>query len=103
MFRPHNTYLPFIHKRKSFEHECELRAVAQTIPGKFGVPALTEEQSCFDRFGDFVPIDLATLVEILYVAPTAPLWFVELVKSVVNQYGFSFLVRPSDLDRDPIF
>jgi hypothetical protein len=103
IFRDNNTGLPFLHKRRSFEHERELRAIAQTIPGKFGVSVLTEEVSCFDRGGDFVPIDLAALVESLYVAPTAPLWFVELVQSVVDQYGFSFPVRRSALDGDPIF
>ena len=35
IFPDHNSYLPFIYKRRSFEHERELRAVAKLFRGSW--------------------------------------------------------------------
>jgi hypothetical protein len=92
-------------KRRSFEHEREIRAVA--MDRSWGnSPRFGPDDEPLTRFangGDHVPVDLAKLISDVYVVPEAQGWFAELVKSVVRRYGFDFPVHQSDLDRDPVF
>ena len=54
--------------------------------------------------GLYVPVDVERLIERVYVAPHAPEWFGELVRSVAELYGFHVArIGPSDLARDPIY
>ena len=84
----HDPYLAFLYKRKSFEHENEIRGMVkkQNVQG-----------------GINIPVELDTLIHRVYVAPNAPTWFSNLVKSVVEQYGFKFDVRQSSLSEEPFF
>jgi hypothetical protein len=90
--------LPF-YKRRSFEHERELRLVCTAHP-YMGDPT---EESCFPQNGDYVPLDIKLLIKDVFVAPQAPGWFAEVVQSVINRFGFSFQLRHSSLDQDPVF
>jgi hypothetical protein len=87
-----NALFPYLHKRKSFEHEKELRAIILKLP-------MIEDID----FGINIKIDIETLIEGIYIAPTAPKWFAELVESVVKRYGFNFQVTQSNLYNDPVF
>jgi hypothetical protein len=88
-----NTFYPFIHKRLSFIHEQELRAVIQEI--KPGVPNFES--------GRLIKVNIKKLVEKVYIAPTAPSWFSNLAKSVTQKYGFDVVVNSSSLDTAPVF
>jgi hypothetical protein len=99
-------YVPrILLKRRSFEHEREIRAVA--MDRSWGnSPRFGPDGHVLTRFaggGDRIPVDLAALITAVYVAPEAQPWFAELVKAVVRRYGFQFSVVQSDLDRDPLF
>lgn len=96
-----NSFWPFVYKRKSFEHERELRAVIQKIPTDgdgIKVGGLTNPEA-----GRLVPLIVADIVESVYVSPTAPRWFSELVSSVTRKYGHSFEVQYSALSKKPVF
>jgi hypothetical protein len=94
-----NTFIPFLHKRRSFEYERELRAVIQPVfPG--GDP-LAESEPFAE--GLLVKVDLATLIENTFVAPTSSDSFADLVKSVADKYSIHAPVKHSDLARDPLF
>lgn len=83
---PENTNLwPFIHKRKSFEHEREVRALIA------------------DWDGALPYADLRFQIDAVHVSPTSPEWFAELVSSVVKTYGYEFPVVQSSLSEDPFF
>ena len=98
---PENNYFyPFIHKRKSFEHERELRALIQEIPAKDG--DLNLSKPLFE-YGLGVPIDLDILIEKIYVAPICPDWLFDLVKSVANKYELNKEVLRSSLEDVPIY
>jgi hypothetical protein len=84
-----NALYPFIYKRKSFEHERELRAVIWDDTNQTN--------------GLQVRINAEELVENVFVSPTAQNWFEELVKSVMMKYGFSKNVIKSSLAKDPLF
>ena len=80
---------PFLVKRKSFEHERELRAIIQHA-GHSG-PGIAE------------PVDLAVLLERVHVAPKSPAWLADLVHKVVSRYGLRIPVEQSSLDATPVF
>lgn len=80
-----NGFWPFAFKRRAFEHEKEMRLVTQAVSPP-GVP------------GAFMPVELDSLIEGVYVAPNAAKWFHELVSSVTSKYGLKLPVMQSSLD-----
>lgn len=79
----------FWYKRMSFEHEKEVRA-------------LFINRDCPDK-GKIVPCDLSILIEEVFVSPSAPLWFTQLVNDVNEKYGVNKKVSPSELIQEPFF
>ena len=77
-----------LHKRKSYEHEKELRALIMDNPEKGGIS---------------VPVDLGTLIEKIYVAPSSPKWIHGLLNKVVKRYRLNIEVEQSKLFEDPIY
>lgn len=95
-----NVFWPFLHKRRSFEHESELRALVwrpQEIKVKGG------DLEPVIEAGLYVEVDLDTLVENVYVSPTAPGWFRDLVGAVSLKYGLNRTAIRSDLATAPLF
>jgi hypothetical protein len=81
-----------MHKRKSFEHERELRAIRQ-LPVSPTSPHIP---------GTHVPVDVDTLIENVYVAPKSESWIKELIENVLEKYGLKRKVIHSVLDKDPV-
>ena len=78
-----------LHKRKSFEHEKELRAIVF---------------SPSDNGGGSVDIDLEVLIEKIFVAPNSPKWTYELIKRTVRKYGFDKIpVEQSEMYPAPLY
>ncbi len=95
-----NLLSPFVHKRKSFEHEREVRALCIRWPtGEKGIDFTSETMD----FGVQIKADLEVLIEKIFVAPNAPSWFADLVQSAVNRYGYKFEVIHSKLNDSPLF
>lgn len=90
-----NTLYPFVHKRRSFEFESELRAMTWSRS-----PEAKIESS---PLGLRVAVDLNELISAIHVSPTAPEWFASLVRSVVDQYGCVAPVHQSALSGQPIY
>ncbi len=51
--------------------------------------------------GISLSIDLNESIDSIYVAPTSPLWFKNLVEQVVSRYSLNAPVFQSSLDSDP--
>ena len=81
--------VPIWYKRTAFKHENEVRVVFHEKGA--GV------------YGKSVKMDLDMLIEKIYIAPSAPLWFVRLVENVLLKYGLDKPVEHSRLDEIPIF
>ncbi len=79
----------FWYKRKSFEHEKEVRAILK-------------DMNCPDK-GKIVPCDLSILIEEVFVSPSAPSWFTQLVNDVNEKYGIKIKVSVSELIQEPFF
>jgi hypothetical protein len=89
-----NSFNPFMHKRKSFEHEREVRSVIQEIKG---------DNTDAQPSGISVPIVLDEMISSIHVSPTAPDWFADLVTEVSAKYDLTIGVKRSDLYSDPVF
>jgi hypothetical protein len=97
---------PFMYKRKSFEYEHELRAIIPRLPE----PTPDEQEQVMSILrtapptpGEWKSVDLDQLIENVYIAPTAPDWFRQLVEDVLKRYGLAKPVIKSSLDSTPFF
>lgn len=96
-----NAFSPYMHKRMSYDHEKEIRAVVAIMPKKieggldFTQPVMSG--------GLNINVDIKILIENIYIAPTAPAWLFDLVKSVVLRYGYDFPVTQSQMNKAPLF
>lgn len=79
----------FWRKRKSFDHEREVRAV------------ISEPES--QKSGILVSCDVDRLIAGVVLSPKSPIWFVKLVKDVTSKYGLALDVTPSSLNEEPFF
>ncbi|MFH1370316.1 MAG: hypothetical protein ABII09_03395 [Planctomycetota bacterium] len=96
--RPGYGYGYYMHKRKSFEHENELRALVAKHE-------LSESLGGKPRTGDgiYVSVNINTLLEKVVVSPESPMWVANLVKDVVKRYGLRKRVEISSLNERPLF
>jgi hypothetical protein len=100
LFRMDHVLSPFMHKRKSYQHEREVRALVFDPPKEKG-RLLDERENT--QLGLPVAIKPSELIEDVYVAPTAPDWFRDLVRQVSRKYGQTFEIHRSSLDAAPIY
>jgi hypothetical protein len=84
-----------MYKRKSFEHEKELRAVIWTL--EHGKNAPGSGNKFKDSDGLYVSVDIPILVERVYLAPTAPRWLRDLIESLLKRFGHLIPVVQSSL------
>ncbi len=93
---------PFLFKRKSFEHEMELRAIVDVEEIDHSVFEILGIES--SDYGIYKAITIENIVENVYVAPDSPDWFYNLVKSVCKTYKLSNTsVIRSSLETEPFF
>jgi hypothetical protein len=98
---PSSNFLHFImHKRLSFEHERELRAVFWEL---LGTPDAQPFKARIEANGLAIDVDLPALIERVYVSPTAPFWFANLVVAMTGKCGFAFPVTQSALAETPLY
>lgn len=101
-----NLTAPLFHKRKSYSHECEFRAVYSKVTDV--AELLDGGEAHPDMFADFpagepVSVDLNQLIETVYIAPDSPTWFENAVEAVIREFEYDFETQRSSLERDPIF
>ena len=85
---------PVITKRKSFEHEKELRAIIWE----------TSEKTVRAEDGSVLAnVNLKELIEKIYIAPFAPAWHKNIVQVIVKKFGLEILIEQSKLDKQPIY
>jgi hypothetical protein len=89
-----------VHKRKSFEHERELRAVFWQMDVSPEGEAL---KARIEPSGLPIEVDLPALTERVYVSPTATPWFANIVEAMTKKCGFTFPVSQSALAAEPLY
>lgn len=96
-------WMPFIHKRKAFSHERELRAIA-IQPERIGAVRRQEDPFEYGKLiGDRYPVNLSDLIETIYVAPNIAPWIVYLTCKILEEKNIKSPVICSDLDKAPLF
>ncbi|MDR3502216.1 MAG: DUF2971 domain-containing protein [Legionella sp.] len=91
----------YMHKRASFSHEREVRALLFNIPK--GNSENSDLRTPIRSPGISIPVDLDTFIRTVYLSPEAPTWYEELLRDLLRRYGTSLDLLRSDLDDDPIF
>ena len=91
-------FISYLHKRKSFEHEREVRALVQALPP--GEGAFSSLDAPYD-VGAYRAVDLSRLIHKVLVDPYADDWYLELVQSVADRYGMNAPIRRSSLADEP--
>ena len=94
---PWSINAPFLHKRLSFAHEQEVRAIIRC----YNYRETDREDVC--EVGIPFSVDPVDLVQEVVVSPYAESWMLELVRSVPRRYGLNNPVRPSSMVRNPIW
>lgn len=79
----------FWYKRKSFEHEREVRALIRNHTN--------------NGMGVSHPVDLGILIKNVYVSPYAPEWFAEVVRDIVQKYNLIKPVVYSSMKDQPFY
>lgn len=92
-----NLFFPFLHKRLSFAHENELRAVVWSNED------INLSQVSADALSVTVDVVPDDLIKAVHVSPTAPKWFGTLVEQLLTRYGLACPVERSGLYERPSF
>ena len=96
-------WMPFIHKRKAFSHERELRAIA-IQPER--IEAIRRQEAPFEYgklIRDRYPVNLSDLIETIYVAPNSAPWIVYLTCKILEEKNIKSPVICSDLDKAALY
>jgi len=96
-----NTFKWYLHKRKAFEYEKEVRAICEFKP--WGMPL--EQYPRIQNVGPGIrhQVDLKRFIRCVRVAPGTQRWVLDLIKDLSLRYGFDFPVEPSTIDLGPVF
>lgn len=95
-----NAFNVLMHKRRSFEHEKEVRAVIQHVALDTGECELNHDLT---EFGLTVPFDLNEAIEEIRVSPEAKPWFFRMIQETNSKLGVVPPVSKSSLYDNVIF
>lgn len=95
-----NSFYPFMHKRVSFAHEHEVRAICQNLPDS-GDAKQIDMSAVNDGKGVPVRVELDQLIQSVFVAPACDHWFVEALRAVMDQFEIAAKIHPSSLSVPP--
>lgn len=92
-FATHNVFIPLLHKRRSFEHEREIRAITCDFfnaedPASKGLD---------------LAVDVKLLIDSVFVAPESKPHFQALVQKLTGSLGFNFPILRSSMSDEALF
>lgn len=99
-YYPVNLMHPFMHKRKAFEHEKEIRIIKpcwELIYDSLDAPNAKIERPPVMSF----EVKLENLIESIFVHPLAPDWYFEIVKATTNRYFPNLRIQWSGMVGNP--
>lgn len=105
---PEELLRPFYCKRRSFEHEREIRAsISKTPKADKDKVIFSKESWKFSGFidggGIDIDVDVKKLIEKVYVSPLSKHWILEIIAQVTKDCGYNFEVLRSDMVEKPVF
>lgn len=100
-FNTNNGFYALLHKRLSFKHENECRAIIWkhgNYKGPDQIPLAKLEKN---EAGILVDVPLQKLIHRVVISPKAPIWFVDVVERTTKKYGYDFDIVRSQQDLEP--
>jgi hypothetical protein len=98
-------FIPFVHKREYFTYEQELRAIFSELSKDERISIIKDPKVKIATTprdeGAWKQVDLNELIDAVFVAPTAPIWFKDLVHQVSEKFGLNKTPIQSSLDKKP--
>lgn len=91
-----NVFYLVFHKRKFYELENELRACIM-----LGTPGTRYVNFNNLPIGLHIPVNLDILIEKIILWPDCPVWFKEVIESLVEKYGMNTKIQFSELSEKP--
>lgn len=95
----YNLLIPLIHKRIEFQHEKELRLYHHDH--KREKPDYWSSQK--NEMGEFIPIDIPTLIQSVFFHPTADDKVKNKILEISRSYGHEFKFEESKMASNPIY
>lgn len=97
-----NIFLPYLCKRRSFEHESEVRLIMWSSEESNATQDERDLRGAEKPAGHAIKADLNKMLESVYVSPKAKAWFVDLVKDVLVKYAYgNVTIKQSDFEASP--
>jgi hypothetical protein len=100
---PYRPFNPVMHKRRSFVHEHELRAVVVRPTWAELADYAAYPERLPRTAGVGIPVNLDRLIDRVVCSPRAPDWYVDLAASLLRRFGCDRTPVESDLYRSPAF
>ncbi|AGA89642.1 Protein of unknown function (DUF2971) [Thioflavicoccus mobilis 8321] len=97
-FNTKNIFFSLLHKRKSFSHENECRAIIWKHGNREGPDPAPLSQLEHNERGFVVDVDLNKLIHRVVLSPQTPEWFSDVLANITQILGFDFEVVSSQLD-----
>jgi len=99
---------PGLLKRKSFEHENEVRGLIyftnhSKIPSSFDFSQMIELFQSSAPLGISVDVNLELLIEEIYISPLAASYFKDVVQILIERHGMADRIRISKLSETPVW
>lgn len=101
---------PLCYKRRAFSYEQEVRVIRQELPSVPRPSSDRPEGRAIQmgpppgQRGVNAPVDLATLIEAVYLAPSSPAWLLDVVGETMRRFDLGEVTcRQSSLDELPEF
>lgn len=108
--------LSFItHKRRSFEHEREIRAVIwsenlkaiiqqpDAHKDKYDIAEVKSVYESIDEYGVSIPIDINSLIKAVYINPLSTKFFHRIVDDLSKRFNCHFPIINSSINETPIY
>jgi len=89
-----NIFEPILTKRKSFEHEKELRAIIWETSKE--IPRTNDGSVLAD-------VNLKELIENIYISPFSHDWYRDNVYVIIKKFGLEITVLQSEIDGQPLY
>ena len=86
-----------LYKREEYKHEEEVRALV------FDKESYSQRKYVSPLKYMKRKIDIAGLIDSIYIQSTAPTWVLGLVQRMIEAYGYKFRVRGSLIDFEPLW
>jgi hypothetical protein len=92
-----NLLIPYVRKRKSFEHERELRCLIWQNERQ------QDAKFSLESGGKKINVNLVELIENIYISPSSPAWLTTLLQDLIAKYNLNIPIINSRLSEKPLF